>query len=104
MFRVTISILGIVLTLACVSAGAHGGGLNKDGCHNDRKIGGYHCHRQPSVVGATPQPVGTRSTAANTKAATMAQIPRAATPTCYTGPRGGTYTIAKSGKTNYGGC
>lgn len=22
----------------------HGGGLNADGCHNDRKNGGYHCH------------------------------------------------------------
>jgi len=26
---------------------SHGGGLNKDGCHNDRKNGGYHCHRSP---------------------------------------------------------
>lgn len=25
---------------------AHGGGLNKDGCHNNRKTGGYHCHRR----------------------------------------------------------
>jgi hypothetical protein len=24
---------------------AHGGGLNKDGCHNNRKTGDYHCHR-----------------------------------------------------------
>ncbi len=24
---------------------AHGGGLDKNGCHNDRKKGGYHCHR-----------------------------------------------------------
>lgn len=24
---------------------AHGGGLNAAGCHNDRKNGGYHCHR-----------------------------------------------------------
>jgi Excalibur calcium-binding domain len=24
---------------------AHGGGLNADGCHNDRKLGDYHCHR-----------------------------------------------------------
>jgi len=23
---------------------AHGGGLNAEGCHNDRKNGGYHCH------------------------------------------------------------
>ncbi|MBL4928014.1 excalibur calcium-binding domain-containing protein [Fuscibacter oryzae] len=24
---------------------AHSGGLNSEGCHNDRKRGGYHCHR-----------------------------------------------------------
>lgn len=24
---------------------AHGGGLNADGCHNDLRTGGYHCHR-----------------------------------------------------------
>jgi hypothetical protein len=22
----------------------HGGGLNRDGCHNDRKRDTYHCH------------------------------------------------------------
>jgi len=26
---------------------AHGGGLNSEGCHNNRKTGGYHCHRGP---------------------------------------------------------
>lgn len=24
---------------------AHGGGLDGYGCHNNRKQGGYHCHR-----------------------------------------------------------
>ncbi|MDA9559374.1 YHYH domain-containing protein [Porticoccaceae bacterium] len=24
---------------------SHGGGLNSEGCHNEKKIGGYHCHR-----------------------------------------------------------
>lgn len=24
---------------------AHPGGLNAEGCHHDRKNGGYHCHR-----------------------------------------------------------
>jgi hypothetical protein len=24
---------------------AHGGGLNAEGCHNNRKTGDYHCHR-----------------------------------------------------------
>lgn len=27
---------------------AHSGGLNKDGCHNNRKTGEYHCHRGQS--------------------------------------------------------
>ena len=26
---------------------SHGGGLNKDGCHNNRKTSGYHCHHAP---------------------------------------------------------
>lgn len=29
---------------------SHGGGLDTYGCHNDRKHGGYHCHRG-SVAG-----------------------------------------------------
>ena len=24
---------------------AHGGGLNAEGCHNNRRTGDYHCHR-----------------------------------------------------------
>jgi endonuclease YncB( thermonuclease family) len=28
---------------------AHGGGLNKEGCHNNRKTGDYHCHRGPKA-------------------------------------------------------
>lgn len=29
-------------------ANAHGGGLNADGCHTNRKTGEYHCHRSPA--------------------------------------------------------
>ncbi len=29
----------------------HGGGLNREGCHNDRKRGTYHCHRKPKAGG-----------------------------------------------------
>lgn len=28
---------------------AHGGGLNAQGCHNNRKTGDYHCHRGPKA-------------------------------------------------------
>lgn len=34
---------------------AHGGGLNAEGCHNNRKTGDYHCHRAPAA------PVAARS-------------------------------------------
>lgn len=34
---------------------AHPGGLNAQGCHNDRKGGtGYHCHRGGSARAAPP--------------------------------------------------
>jgi hypothetical protein len=56
----------------CVSGllEAHGGGLNADGCHTNRKTGDYHCHRAPSVSSpsrytATPSYMApTRSTPA----------------------------------------
>jgi endonuclease YncB( thermonuclease family) len=38
---------GLFFLLDAPSAKAHGGGLNASGCHNDRKRGGYHCHRSP---------------------------------------------------------
>ena len=33
---------------------AHPGGLNAQGCHNNRKTGEYHCHRQSSGTQAAP--------------------------------------------------
>lgn len=38
------AVAAIALCIA-MNASAHGGGLNAEGCHNDRKNGGYHCHR-----------------------------------------------------------
>ncbi|GAB2502574.1 hypothetical protein GCM10027084_16390 [Pseudoxanthomonas sangjuensis] len=43
----------LAITLGFGMAGSalpHGGGLNKDGCHWNRKTGEYHCHRS----GASP--------------------------------------------------
>ena len=39
--------------VASSSASAHGGGLNADGCHVNRKTGDYHCHRSPSSTQAS---------------------------------------------------
>jgi hypothetical protein len=60
--------LWIALMFAGPAAKAHPGGLNREGCHNDRKHGtGYHCHRGGAVprraapqdaLGFSPQPDG----------------------------------------------
>jgi hypothetical protein len=82
---------------ACTAgpAFAHGGGLNSEGCHTNRKTGDYHCHRGNSASLATPN--GTAKRAPPSAGSADSQ-------TCYTGPRGGTYTITKSGRKNYKGC
>ena len=84
--------LFLLLTYASVpTAFAHGGGLNADGCHNNRKTGDYHCHRPPPAPPTQQQQQIDQSSAGNK-------------PTCYTGPKGGTYTITPSGRKNYQGC
>ncbi|UXC90519.1 excalibur calcium-binding domain-containing protein [Sphingobium sp. RSMS] len=40
--------MAVVALLTSEALYAHGGGLAADGCHNDRKNGGRHCHRAPS--------------------------------------------------------
>jgi hypothetical protein len=39
--------LSLSLVLIVHRAYPHGGGLDADGCHHNRKLGGYHCHRGP---------------------------------------------------------
>lgn len=52
---VLVTIAGAVWTSG---VSAHGGGLNAEGCHNDRKNGGYHCHRAPAAPRAQPSQYG----------------------------------------------
>lgn len=49
-------VCGAMLTIT-VRADAHPGGLNSSGCHNDRKHGGYHCHRSSPAPSPAPRPV-----------------------------------------------
>jgi hypothetical protein len=95
--------LGIaaVLVAASTSAMAHGGGLDANGCHNNRKTGDYHCHRAPAVASNTTTGA---AFAAVPPAQATSKAPTPAIPTCHVGPRGGTYTITASGRKNYGGC
>lgn len=52
-----VSLTALALSVGSVSAPveAHGGRLAADGCHNDRKNGGRHCHRGPNA-GPTTAP------------------------------------------------
>jgi len=44
-----LSLLGLLLGVGDRPPSyAHGGGLNADGCHSNRKTGSYHCHGQSS--------------------------------------------------------
>lgn len=55
---------GLLVTAG--AAWAHSGGLDKNGCHTNRKTGEYHCHRaqprtpSPAAAALTPRPVGER--------------------------------------------
>lgn len=42
----------MIISVPVAPALAHPGGLNAEGCHNNRKTGGYHCHRGKA---ASPQ-------------------------------------------------
>ncbi|WP_459574491.1 YHYH domain-containing protein [Cupriavidus sp. 8B] len=100
-------ISALAVWFVCVAlsgtAHAHGGGLDANGCHTNRKTGEYHCHRGGgrAAVSAAPDHNATSARTANSFASTGSASPGLK---CYTGPRGGTYTITASGRKNYGGC
>lgn len=71
--RVTSRVLFILLSalsfysitmLGSSTASAHPGGLNAQGCHNNRKTGDYHCHRSsaPPAYRFAPATTFNRST------------------------------------------
>ena len=100
---------GLLLAAIAGELFAHGGGLNAEGCHFNRKVGDYHCHRAPAVAPAVAATQQAPLLSAEQRLATQPTLPRQAVPTrapstCFVGPRGGTYTITASGRKNYGGC
>ena len=99
----------VVFLLICTSSSyvlAHGGGLDANGCHTNRKTGDYHCHNGNAKISKKPKAstdsgdVKTAKRASRDSASAEGVLP----PGCYIGPRGGTYTLTKSGGKNYGGC
>lgn len=52
---------GLLAGVAATAAQAHPGGLDKQGCHTNRKTGEYHCHRgAPPAASAAPRPSATQ--------------------------------------------
>jgi hypothetical protein len=43
-------LLAILIAVSSGAASGHGGGLNSEGCHNNRRTGDYHCHRPGAVA------------------------------------------------------
>ena len=54
-------ILVILFLILSNKAYSHGGGLNKQGCHNNRSTGDYHCHRGSSSNKSTTSKSGSMS-------------------------------------------
>ena len=80
---------------------AHGGGLDAEGCHHNRKTGDYHCHRAQAMPA---QPAASLAATDDVRQSVAATPSPPGAPTCHVGPRGGTYTITSSGRKNYAGC
>lgn len=49
-----ICVLACALAVVVVAAQSHGGGLNADGRHTNRKTGEYNCHRGGDASFAPP--------------------------------------------------
>lgn len=79
----------ILLAIAPTILFSHGGGLNSEGCHNNRKTGDYHCHRSsyrppsyapissysvPSYRYSTPTPAVAPSLSTDEKLHLLARI------------------------------
>jgi hypothetical protein len=50
--RILFTLLAVAL-VAPTNLRAHGGGLDANGCHTNRKTGDYHCHRSAAPAAAT---------------------------------------------------
>lgn len=59
--KISITCAAVIALAVPAAVSAHPGGLNSEGCHNDRKRGGYHCHRGNSSSRPPDQQQGLRS-------------------------------------------
>lgn len=86
-------LVALAVLVGASGAHGHGGGLDANGCHTNRKTGDYHCHRSPPVA---PPPPNDQN-----RAALMRDYQANFSNECHIGPRGGRYRIV-NGKKRYG--
>ena len=81
------------LLLVAIPGYPHGGGLDANGCHHDRKRGGYHCHRAPATETESLNKfkLGLSEQKPTSPEASVTHI----------GPRGGRYHYSPSGSKVY---
>ena len=58
--------LTLLLGLVPATALAHGGGLDANGCHTNRKTGDYHCHRAPASSSSDSSSASPRTSSGTT--------------------------------------
>jgi hypothetical protein len=68
------------MSIACIAqqTQAHGGRTNAEGCHNDRKNGGYHCHNGNASATATRSTFNNSTPATNSKRSGKTYYPNCA--------------------------
>lgn len=92
---------GLIAFVAVLAqpASAHSGGLDKNGCHTNRKTGDYHCHRASARPGqAAPNPL---SAPANTLTPPGSSLPSRAFRNCAEARAAGAAPV-KRGDPGYG--
>ena len=72
-YKTKIILLGIIFIYPNLLL-SHGGGLNKYGCHNETKTGGYHCHRAPGISPTSPTTPGINTYSPNSLQNLTSQI------------------------------
>lgn len=95
-------LVALIIAMMSTFAYGHSGKTNADGCHNNRKTGDYHCHGKKSSAPQLSSTVKNEPARSNFQNASLTT--RSLPSGCFVGPRGGTYTITRGGRKNYGGC
>lgn len=70
-FMKPIAFAALLSIVIASPAAGHGGGLDRNGCHTNRKTGEYHCHGAPSPSSAPEPRLPTRAPASSRGPATQ---------------------------------